>query len=893
MRRLILIATVLLAPLALAKDGDKTTDKRAGLDWWSLQPLSEAPPPGVPRHGKNAIDGFVFESLKTAKLKPSGEAEKRILIRRLSYDLLGLPPTPEDVDAFVNDRSADAYEKLVDRLLASPHHGERWGRHWLDVVRFGESHGFEYNQPRNNAWPYRNWVIEALNADMPYNRFVALQLAGDILEPDNGGTVAVACLVTGPHNTTKPSNDVMRKTMRQDELEDMVGMVNQTFLGLTTNCARCHDHKFDPISIQDYYSMVANLAGVEFGEREAHVGKGSAAKVAAANSAITKLRDELRAMDRKARDAAAAALKTGATAKPGPTPFAAWNFDESLQDQAGDMHVELLTGATRDSNGLVLDGKKAWAKSKPLTQPLAAKTLEAWVRVADANFRSGGVICLQTTNGNTFDAIVYAEREPKRWMAGSNGFGRYKPFGAPEETDFNELVHVAITYAEDGTVTGYRNGLPYGKPYKTGFQKYEAGKTEVIFGLRHGKSAGGGRMFKGSVARARLYDRALTAEEVAASARANGLVITETHIVAQLSTEQRRQRQTSKREIQRLQSEVASLKPGKVWTVKPIRAAEVKVLARGDVRKEKEVVPPRGLPALKTLNADFGLAPNAPDKERRRKLAEWTTDSKNPLFSRVIVNRLWHYHFGRGIVATPNDLGFSGAKPSHPQLLDWLAKELQTNNWSLKHMHRLMVTSATYRQSSEMSDKAAAVDAGNLLLWRMSPKRIEGEALRDSMLMIAGKLDPTLGGKGYRDMREYRFKGSHFYDPIPQDKPEQFRRTVYRFAPRGAKRTMLDTFDCPDPSALTPNRAETTTPLQSLALMNNDFVLLMAQSFAERLEEEAGGNVADQLQLACQLAYGRDVERGELKTAEPFIEKHGLAAYCRVMFNSNELLYVR
>jgi len=333
-------------------------------------------------------------------------------------------------------------------------------------------------------------------------------------------------------------------------------------------------------------------------------------------------------------------------------------------------------------------------------------------------------------------------------------------------------------------------------------------------------------------------------------------------------------------------------KTSKLWTVTPIRAATVKVLNRGDVRNSGEVVSPRGLSSIQTIESDFGLAPDAADRDRRLKLAQWITDPNNPLFSRVIVNRVWHYHFGGGIVATPNDFGFNGGNPTHPQLLDWLAADLQANGWSLKHLHRLIVTSATYRQSSAMNAKAAALDAGNRLLWRKSPTRIEGESLRDSILSIAGKLDVTMGGKGYRDMREYKFKGSHFYDPIPQTQTEQFRRTIYRFSPRGAKRTMLDTFDCPDPSAVTPKRAETTTPLQSLSLMNNAFVLLMADAVATRLQTN-NADVDAQVRELFRLAYGREAESKDVRLARPFIEKHGLPAYCRVVFNSNELLYVR
>ena len=871
-----------------------TTDSRAGRDWWSLQPLQKVTPPEVDSTwGRNPIDRFIYRGLEKNRLEPSPEADRRILIRRLAYDLTGLPPTPQEVAAYLNDASRNAYEKLVDRLLDSPHYGERWGRHWLDVVHFGESNGFEYNQPRNHAWPYRNWVIQALNQDMPYDEFVRQQIAGDVLAPDSGGAIAVACLVTGPHNTTKPSNDTMRKTMRQDEIEDMIGMVNQAFLGMTTNCARCHDHKFDPISSRDYYSMASALAGVEFGERKLPLDAKTIRKAAELKIQIEGNRKKLNALEQAAREAAARESGKKKNRPTGPQPFAAWNFQTGLNDQVGKMDVTLVGGAKREPKGLVLDGKAAFARTGPLTKPLSARTLEAWVRVENLNQSGGGVISLQTSDGLIFDAIVFAERESKRWMAGSDGFRRYESFQANEETESEKLVHLAITYAADGTITGYRNGLPYGRAYRKTLATYAAEKSEVVFGLRHGMDAGGNRMFQGTVAQARLYDRALTAAEVSASAQSSGIdIITEADLVAQLSPRQREERVQLNRQISQAQAMRNGLENARVWTVQSIPAATVRVLGRGDVRKLGEVVSPRGLSAIRTLEADFGLKPDAADRDRRLKLALWMTHPQNPLFSRVIVNRVWHYHFGAGIVSTPNDFGFNGGKPSHPLLLDWLAANLQANRWSLKHLHRLIVTSATYRQSSRNNVQAAAVDADNRLLWRKSPSRIEGEALRDSLLSIAGKLDTTVGGRGYRDMREYKFKGSHFYDPIPQDQEEQFRRTVYRFSPRGAKRTMLDTFDCPDPSAITPKRAETTTPLQSLALMNNDFVLRMAEAAATRLQEKHNGT-ADQVRELIRRAYGREAVSQDIDRAVPFIREHGLAAYCRVVFNSNELLYVR
>jgi len=258
-----------------------------------------------------------------------------------------------------------------------------------------------------------------------------------------------------------------------------------------------------------------------------------------------------------------------------------------------------------------------------------------------------------------------------------------------------------------------------------------------------------------------------------------------------------------------------------------------------------------------------------------------------------MANRIWHYHFGAGLVNTPNDFGFSGTRPSHPDLLDHLANFFEEKKWSMKTLHRYIVTSATYRQDSRSNPEGMATDAGNRLIWRLSPRRLTAEELRDTMLAVSGKLNTQLGGAGYRDVREYKFKGSHFYDIIEQNKAEQFRRTIYRFSPRGARRNLLDTFDCPDSSALAPARATTTTPLQSLALMNNRFVLSQSDFFANRLSEDAGEDIKAQLTLAHELALGRPADPKEIALAEAFIADHGLAAYCRVLFNTNAFLYVR
>jgi len=881
-----------------------STDERAGIDWWSFRPLQNPMPPHSQYSdwARNPIDQFVIARLNDAQLTPSPEADRRTLIRRLSFDLLGLPPMPSEINAFISDTSDHAYENLVDRLLASPHYGERWARHWLDIVRFGESNGFEYDQPRDNAWPYRNWVIEALNQDLPYNEFVRMQLAGDILQPnDINAAAAVGFLVAGPHNTTLPSNDKMRMSMAQDELEDLVGIVGQTFLGLTANCARCHDHKFDPISQKEYYQLAATLTGVTHGERTIATSLSAAQQQRLSGIDARKIsaKNQIDSIETPARNTILAERKSGTAPLPDPPlAMACWEFDKDLKDSLGSLDATANGDAKIENGCLVLNGQDAFAATKPLATDLQEKTLEAWVQLDNLDQRGGGVISVQTLDGITFDAIVFGEREPKKWMAGSNGFVRTRPFQGTDDAEAaTRFVHVAIVYQKDGTIVGYRDGQSYGETYRPGdLHSYSAGQNQIIFGMRHAPF-GGNRMLAGRIQRAQLYDRALSPDEVAASAGVVNLnYVSEADLLVRLTTAQRQNREQLTSELAALQLEhdaITSSQMQSLYTCVSGNPGVTRLLQRGDVGSPAEELSPAGLSAIPGQPADFGLAPNAADAERRLKLANWVTHSDNPLFARVIVNRVWHYHFGRGMVTTPSDFGFNGGQPSHPQLLDWLAQQLRLHNYHLKPTHRLMVTSATYRQSSRANQAAVRVDANNRWLWRKSPLRLEAEEIRDAVLVATDQWNSEIGGRGYRDVRHFPFKGSNFYESINESETDVPRRTVYRFSPRGGRNPFLDTFDCPDPSATSPQRASTTTPLQALALMNNNLVFQMADRFSSRVKNKASDNTADQIALVYQIAYGRTANEKETELGTSFIKEHGLTSYCRVVLNSNEFLYVQ
>jgi hypothetical protein len=861
-----------------------TSASRAGADWWSLKPVAR---PVVPRKAAHPIDAFVRAGLESKTLKPSPPADRRTWIRRVTFDLTGLPPTPEEVDRFVADASPDAESKLVERLLASPHYGERGARHWLDVAHFGESDGYEFDKMRPHAWRYRDWVVGALNADIPYDRFARLQIAGDVLEPNStDAVIATGFLVGGAHDSLLPAGDVMKQIMRQDELEDLVGLVGQTFLGLTVNCARCHDHKFDPIRQSDYYRLAAALAGVSRGDRAI-----SLPIPAGWTQRLAKVNAELAAIETPVRERILKDRAAGTKVRPTPpSPIASWDFSRDLRDTVGTLHGTAVGNAKVDDGALRLDGT-TYVTTPPVPVTLREKTFEAWVKLDTLDQRGGGVIGIQSPDGNVFDALVYGEREPGRWAAGSESFRRTRDFAAPAETEASKkFVHVAMTYAADGTVTAYREGIPYGTAYRLDkAMTFDAkGSFRVQFGLRHSPAVGN-RLLTGSIQRAKLYDRALSAGEIALSAGSADFV-SETELVSNLSPANVAERFKLAKERAELESRIHDLKSAQTFAVTPQKAGVTHRLNRGNPGEPAEPVSAGGLSALP--GHDFGLPADAPEAERRRKLAEWVASEKNPLFARTIVNRVWQHHFGRGLVETANDLGFSGGATSHPELLDWLASEFVARKWSLKALHRLIVSSESYRQSSRPRDDAMAVDAENRLLWRYSPRRLDAEALRDATLSVAGQLNPAIGGKSYFDVRPFIFRTSQFYEPLDPVGPEFNRRSLYRMSARGGKNPLLDSFDCPDTATITPKRASTTTPLQALVLMNNSFMLRMTDHFAARLRTEAGPSADDQIRLAFRLTYGRPAKESELDASREVVTRHGLSPFCRAILNANGFLYV-
>ncbi|MEL6105236.1 MAG: DUF1553 domain-containing protein [Planctomycetota bacterium] len=871
-----------------------SNDERAGRDWWSFQPIER---PQIKEIGSDAIDRLIHDKLEAAGLAPSAPASPRELLRRMSFDLLGLPPTPEQVDAFEKAMKKDrgsAVANLIDSLLASHHYGERWARHWLDIARFGESHGFERDSLREDSWHYRDWVIDQLNEDVPYDQFVRSQLAGDVLNPENpSAAIPTGFLVAGAWDEVGQSQQsaAMKAVVRQDELEDYVGTVGQAFLGLTINCARCHDHKFDPISQREYYRMAAAFAGVRprsysVFDPQAEQRRGEL------DPEIKQLQKRVRSLEEtvhlrmiaKDPDVALAPRKIVATAR--------WEFEDGLLDRIGNAHAIAHRGAKISDGNLILDQKSGFARTANQPFELKEKTLEAWVRLSDLSQRGGSLITIHKTDDKTFDAVVFGERKPREWMAGSEFFRRTRDFGGKEEDMADrQFTHIAVTWAADGTISGYRNGEPYGEPYQVDqLVTFEPGQWFIQFGLRVGTPAPS-RQLHGQLDTAQVYDRALSAEEIRQSFQYEASRIKRADILAAMTDEEESQHTQLKERIAECKTQREQLEPYSIYAVNPQPPAKTHLLARGNPNSKGDELAAGGIEAIVGPEAEFGLELDASDRQRRIALANWITSDANPLFARVIVNRIWHHHFGTGIVDSPNDFGFSGGRPSHEELLDWLAAELIESGFRLKHIHRLILGSRTYQQSSRSRKSAAGLDSDNRLLWRYTARRLDAESLRDNILFVSGQINLQRGGPPYQDF-ETHVHNSQFYKMVDRDHPDVYRRTIYRTWIRSGRSQLLDVFDCPDPSTTAPKRTVTTTPLQALTMMNSSFTLRMADRFAERVSREAGDDPREQADRVYRLAYGRRIDREEATSATRFINDYSLSAFCRAVLNSNEFIHV-
>jgi len=880
------------ARVALVKrwidEGAVWPEDKAGGDGthWSLRPLVRPVVPAVEGWGRTPIDAFILATLKEKGFTPSPEADRRTLLRRVTYDLTGLPPTPEEMGEFLADAAENAYEKAVDRLLASPRFGERWARHWLDAVHYADTHGHDQDRPRANAWPYRDYIIRSFNDDKPYAQFVQEQLAGDVLRPgDPQALVATGFIAAGPWDESSQMHimaDTVDKKIAQNlDRDDMLTATMSTFVGATVQCARCHNHKFDPITQAEYYALQSCFAGVDRANRPFDD-----------DPALNRRRQELL---RKKTDLAVR-KKSQPDAFLDPAigdEVAAW--DRSRSDAPGvwtvldPERIESRGGATLTkqadgsvlSSGLAPDVDTYVLTTRPALRRVTAVRLEV-LTVEDHPYKGPG----REDNGN-FHLSEF------RVLRGGEPLELRNP-----TADFNQNGW-GVTQAIDGKAeTAWAIYPEVGKNHAAIFELKQpvelAEGEELVFVLE--QLQGKHRL----IARPRL-----SSTSVPMPIRVEALPGEVAKIVALDSGKRTREQKIELAAWfleRKIQKELDALpKPRLVYAAANDFPTEAKftpartprpihLLKRGDVTKPAEEATPSGLACIPGLSPALDLPNMADEGARRAALAQWITDPRNVLTWRSIVNRVWHHHFGRGIADSPNDLGRMGATPTHPALLDWLAVEFRDGGGSLKKLHRLIVTSAVYKQSSAGRADFAKVDVSNLYLWRMNRLRLDAEQVRDSILQASGKLNLAMGGPSVKQF--------HYEDPNPGvtpkvdygrydvDHPDNFRRAIYRWIFRTLPDPFMETLDCPDASQLTGARNVSVTPLQAMAVLNDKFVVRQSEHLAARIAGEGA------LEKAYRLILQRTPTASESAALAPYMEKRGLANACRLLLNSNEFMFL-
>jgi hypothetical protein len=895
---------------AVVKKAMQVTDEDR--QFWSFLPLKRRDAPAVKNEGwcKTPVDRFILARLEEKGLSPNPQADKRKLIRRAYFDLIGLPPSPEEVEAFVKDESPDAYEKVLDRLLASPHHGERWARHWLDVARFAESHGYEQDYDRPNAYHYRDFVIKALNQDLPYNTFVQWQLAGDEIEPENPlALMATGFLAAGVHSTQITKNQVEKE--RYDELDDMARTTGTAFLGLTIGCARCHDHKYDPIPTKDYYRLLSTFTTTVRSDYDVNLDpKGSREAKAKFDDEHAKL--EI-ALQRYEKDELAVHWRADLKERlPKLREEIAWVLPEraSQKSEGG------ATLTPQDDGSLLASGKNLDFDTYTLVYHTRQKNITA-VRLealAHSSFVKGGPG--RAGNGN------FALSDFKVTAAPLDGKGETVTLKLvrPKATFEQKGLPIAAAI-DDDPKSAWAVDPQFGKDHAAVFELENAvgfdGGTILTFTLAFKNNnlhaIGRPRLSLTTQAKAELKG-SCTPEAVVRTLAALAEDPDKAFPDPEAETLRKWYRTLDPRwqELSKVIEDHFKQAP-KPALAKALICSEgvpaVRTHTQGGDFLEHTHFLNRGDPNQKGEIATQGflqVLTRHPDQEKhwqtappsgwrtsyqRRALAGWVTDVEHGaghLLARVIVNRLWQHHMGRGLVGTPSDFGFQGERPTHPELLDWLAQELIDSGWRLKHVHKLIMTSAVYRQGNEFDKKRAAVDPLNRLYWRRAPQRLEAEIIRDSLLAVSGTLDTKQFGPGTLD-------------------PNHKRRSIYFFVKRSRLVQTMVLFDAPEPLQGVEQRPTTTIAPQALLLMNNKLVRSCAENFAKRIATAEGKSLDDAVHAGYATALGRQPSEQELADSVQFVKEQeesyradkkanarqlALTDFCQALMGLNEFLYV-
>lgn len=787
---------------------------------WSLRPVSN---PRVPRvaGAKHPVDAFILTGLKAKGIMANPPATKVAWLRRVTVDLSGLPPTADETAAFVADKSSAPRQRVIDRLLASPAYGERMARLWLDVARFGESHGYEQNHIRPNAWPYRDYVIKSFNSDKPYSDFIQEQLAGDVLGKGNPDILpATGFLVAGIHDTVPSQVEEATRQQRANDLEDIVATVGASVMGFTIGCARCHDHKFDPITQRDFYALEALFSGVHHGETDLPRGVSQTTNVSSnwIQSAVN-AHNQVQALRFIGR-----VKSQGGTGRPALN--SQWN--EETFDTKEAIAVRFDVMSTNDGQEPCLDELQVLDGERVVS--LAANGVTA---TPDSTLVGYSEHKAKHINDGRFG-------NPNSWISAVKGRGTVT-------LTFQKLTKInRVVWSRDaGLVPRFDDRVP--TTYAISLSR--DGKDWETIATNAGRQPGVTYVHPDEIRRNLnpASQKALDAAEVSWKEW-----LAKDPIKTSLSA---------------------------AYTGRFTEPEPTYLLNRGDVMQRKELVSPAA-PKVMEVAAGFCGLEQASEADRRLAFAKWLTNGKHPTVARVIVNRIWQQHFGRGLVAGPSDFGNMGGQPSNLPLLDHLATWFINNGWSIKKLHRYIVTTDAYARSSYASPKAMRKDAGNIYLWRVPVRRMEAEMVRDAILSTCGSLDRTMFGPGYR-LYGYDVLNVARYTDTELPGKETWRRGVYSIAARGVRDGFLGAFDCPESSVRTPKRDATTTPLQALALWNGQFVIQQAKLVAAKT------NGVDEL---FKRLMGRQPDQEETNVIRDVYKTGGNDAVARVLLNSSAFI---
>ena len=821
---------------------------------WSFKPVKRPAIPDVKNAGwvKNPIDAFILAKLEAKGLSPTPPASKQELLRRVTYDLTGLPPTPAEVEAFLNDPAPDAYEKLVEKLLLSPRHGEKWARHWLDLVRYAETNSFERDNPKPHVWRYRDYVIRAFNSDKPYDRFLKEQLAGDEMDRIDGDPI----IATGYYRLglwdDEPSDPLLA---RYDGLDDIVATTGQVMLGLTFDCARCHNHKIDPIAQKDYYRLLAFFHNINHFRNG---GPTDEAVILSTPAETKAFEEQARLLDKKRNDVQSEITRIETEFR---TLYGKTKGEQALGTDLDDLRYKFYRNSW--TNLPDFDSLKHEEGGK---LPKGLFDISPRTRNEAFGFVFDGTLVVPESGKYTF----YLDSDD----------------GSRLTVDGKAII-IYDGIHDLGNVQQKSVELPKGRlPIRLEYFQNVSG-----YGLYVAWSGPG------------FERRMLSAPDQAIVLDFNRAIRLDGQKL--LGKERFNTYLKLKKQLDVLKNQTPPGDRALCVTETGPNAPETFVLVRGNPHVKGDKVE-AAFPSI------FGMPdpiiptpkPGARTSGRRLVLANWITSKDNPLTARVMVNRLWQHHFGRGIVRSPNDFGFQGSRPTHPELLDWLAREFVDRGWSMRAMHRLILTSNSYRMSSRANEKAILADPVTDLFWRFDMRRLSAEEIRDSILAVSGCLNLKMYGPSvYPEIPKEVLAGQSVPGRgWPVSPPEeQNRRSIYVHVKRSLLLPILESFDLAETDRTTPVRFSSTQPTQALGMLNGDFLNKQARAFATRLRKEAGPDTKAQVRLALALATSRAPHKTEVDRGVRFLQslqsegvsgESALDMFCLLVLNLNEFMYL-